>query len=196
MDRVPATQAMRARGGRPTCWRSLRIDQFWRLGLIRFEGLANQSNIDFALPVVGQSKSSRVVNPKRAPTLRPLFAAAMPPRLAKDGRPLPRPEKPKWAPRHLSLASAWKVFNCARAAWNAVARMAKISNKNPLSAWLRQIEPAWPKVAARERALEVDEPAGTQWVKQLVKMRDDANPTLTFCADYRFVHPALGWAQA
>ena len=66
MDRVPATQAMRARGGRPTCWRSLRIDQFWRLGLIRFEGLANQSNIGFALPVVGQSKSSRVVNPKRA----------------------------------------------------------------------------------------------------------------------------------
>ena len=65
MDRVPATQAMRARGGRPMCWRSLRIVQFLRLGF-RFEGLANQSDIGFAVSVAGQSKSSRVVHPKRA----------------------------------------------------------------------------------------------------------------------------------
>jgi integrase len=116
--------------------------------------------------------------------LRPLFAAAMPPRLAKDGRPLPRPEKPKWAPRRLSLASAWKTFNYARAAWNAGSRVAKISDKNPFSEWMRQIEPPWPKVAARERALEVDEAPGAQWIKHLVKMRDDANPTLACCADY------------
>lgn len=79
------------------------------------------------------------------------------------------------------LATAWRIYRYARAAYAFEADKLQISG-NPFSLWRKWKAPQ--EVARREGVLPTSDAAGQKWLRELVKLREHEQASVAVTADY------------